>query len=51
MQFYPFTGHVTYLAITQDSDGHFKFIAAEGVSDNIVNCIIKTEHMFTDQSE
>ncbi|MCR5054469.1 MAG: arabinose isomerase [Lachnospiraceae bacterium] len=29
-QFYPADGPVTYLAITQDMDGHFKFIAAEG---------------------
>ncbi len=29
-QFYPPTGPVTYLAITQDRDGHFKFICAEG---------------------
>ena len=32
-QFYPYTGPVTYLAITQDGDGHFKFIAAEGVNE------------------
>ncbi len=31
-QFYPPTGDVTYLAITQDKDGKFKFIAAEGVN-------------------
>lgn len=29
-QFYPPTGRVTYLAITQDKDGHFKFVTAEG---------------------
>ena len=32
-QFYPYTGPVTYLAITQDGDGHFKFVAAEGVNE------------------
>lgn len=32
-QFYPHLGPVTYLAITQDGDGHFKFIAAEGVNE------------------
>ena len=32
-QFYPHTGPVTYLAITQDGDGHFKFIVAEGVNE------------------
>ncbi len=32
-QFYPPTGDITYLAITQDGDGHFKFIAAEGVNE------------------
>ena len=32
-QFYPYTGPVTYLAITQDGDGHFKFIVAEGVNE------------------
>ncbi len=31
-QFYPPTGDVTYLAITQDRDGHFKFVVAEGVN-------------------
>ena len=31
-QFYPPTGPVTYLAITQDKDGNFKFIVAEGVN-------------------
>lgn len=31
-QFYPPTGDITYLAITQDKDGNFKFIAAEGVN-------------------
>ncbi len=29
-QFYPPTGAITYLAITQDKDGNFKFIVAEG---------------------
>lgn len=32
-QFYPFTGPVTYLAITQDKDGHFKFVVAEGINE------------------
>ncbi len=32
-QFYPHLGPVTYLAITQDRDGHFKFVAAEGVNE------------------
>ncbi len=32
-QFYPHLGPVTYLAITQDSEGRFKFIAAEGVNE------------------
>ncbi len=32
-QFYPLTGAVTYLAITQDRDGHFKFVCAEGVNE------------------
>jgi L-arabinose isomerase len=32
-QFYPPTGDITYLALTQDGDGHFKFIAAEGVNE------------------
>lgn len=32
-QFYPYTGPVTYLAITQDGNGNFKFIAAEGVNE------------------
>ena len=31
--FYPYTGPVTYLAITQDKDGHFKFVVAEGVNE------------------
>ena len=30
-RFYPKPGPVTYLAITQDADGHFKFIVSEGV--------------------
>lgn len=29
-QFYPPVGDVTYLAITQDMNGHFKFVVAEG---------------------
>ena len=29
-QFYPPVGAVTYLAITQDADGNFKFVVAEG---------------------
>lgn len=29
-QFYPPAGAITYLAITQDGDGNFKFICAEG---------------------
>ncbi len=32
-QFYPYLGPVTYLAITQDGDGHFKFVVAEGVNE------------------
>ena len=32
-QFYPYTGPVTYLAITQDKDGNFKFVVAEGVNE------------------
>ncbi len=32
-QFYPHLGPVTYLAITQDGDGHFKFVVAEGVNE------------------
>ena len=32
-QFYPPVGPVTYLAITQDKDGHFKFVVAEGVNE------------------
>lgn len=33
-QFYPHLGPVTYLAITQDRDGHFKFVAAEGINED-----------------
>lgn len=33
-QFYPPAGPVTYLGITQDRDGHFKFVAAEGVNED-----------------
>ena len=29
-QFYPPTGPITYLGITQDGEGHFKFVVAEG---------------------
>ena len=32
-QFYPPAGDVTYLAITQDKDGKFKFVVAEGVNE------------------
>ena len=32
-QFYPPTGPVTYLGITQDRDGNFKFVVAEGVNE------------------
>ena len=32
-QFYPPAGEVTYLAITQDKDGKFKFVVAEGVNE------------------
>ncbi len=32
-QFYPPVGPVTYLGITQDRDGHFKFVVAEGVNE------------------
>ena len=32
-QFYPHLGPVTYLAITQDKDGNFKFVVAEGVNE------------------
>ncbi len=32
-QFYPPAGPVTYLAITQDADGHFRFVTAEGVNE------------------
>ena len=33
-QFYPHTGPVTFLGITQDKDGHFKFVAAEGINED-----------------
>ena len=33
-QFYPPAGPITYLAITQDGDGHFKFVAAEGINED-----------------
>lgn len=32
-QFYPHLGLVTFLGITQDRDGNFKFVAAEGVNE------------------
>ena len=32
-QFYPAPGPVTYLAITQDGDGRFRFVTAEGVNE------------------
>ena len=32
-QFYPAEGAVTYLGITQDRDGRFKFVVAEGVNE------------------
>ena len=32
-QFYPYLGPVTYLGITQDKDGHFKFVVAEGFNE------------------
>ncbi len=32
-QFYPHLGPVTYLGITQDRNGNFKFVAAEGVNE------------------
>ena len=32
-QFYPPTGDITFLGITQDKDGHFKFVVAEGVNE------------------
>lgn len=33
-QFYPPVGDVTYLGITQDQDGRFKFVVAEGVNED-----------------
>ena len=33
-QFYPPSGDITYLAITQDGEGHFKFVVAEGVNED-----------------
>ncbi len=32
-QFYPHLGPVTYLGITQDRDGRFKFVVAEGINE------------------
>lgn len=32
-QFYPPAGDITYLGITQDKDGNFKFVVAEGVNE------------------
>ncbi len=33
-QFYPHLGPVTYLGVTQDKDGRFKFVVAEGVNED-----------------
>lgn len=33
-QFYPPAGPVTYLGITQDKDGNFKFVVAEGINED-----------------
>ena len=33
-QFYPHLGPVTYLGITQDKDGHFRFVVAEGINED-----------------
>ncbi len=33
-QFYPPAGDITYLGITQDKDGHFRFVVAEGVNED-----------------
>ena len=33
-QFYPHLGPVTYLGITQDKDGNFKFVVAEGINED-----------------
>ncbi len=32
-QFYPPVGEITYLGITQDKDGNFKFVVAEGINE------------------
>ena len=32
-QFYPTIGPITYLGITQDKDGNFKFVVAEGINE------------------
>ena len=32
-QFYPPTGDITYLGITQDKNGVFKFVVAEGINE------------------
>lgn len=32
-QFYPPAGPVTFLGITQDADGHFRFVVSEGVNE------------------
>lgn len=32
-QFYPHLGPITYLGITQDRDGYFKFVVAEGINE------------------
>lgn len=33
-QFYPRLGPITFLAITQDRDGHFHFVVAEGINED-----------------
>ena len=33
-QFYPPVGDITFLGITQDRDGHFRFVVAEGVNED-----------------
>ena len=32
-QFYPHPGSITYLGITQDKDGYFRFVVAEGINE------------------
>ena len=47
-QFYPYLGPVTYLAITQDGEGHFKFVVAEGVKRAGQNPVVRRhEHAHT----